>query len=80
MGDCRRCVLQAQLQEGANEALGEIIPDEAIDWHLVFVPLTVASFVLIWLFGWRLASMPDGLIASPPLGDLPACGQAGRGD
>ena len=71
-------MLQAQHEKGTNEALGGVILDEAIDWHLFFVPLTVASFVLIWLMGW--ASMPDGLSASRPLGDLPACGQAGRGD
>jgi hypothetical protein len=43
------------LQEEAQEAIVGIFLDEANDWLLVFVPLAVASFALIWLIGaWSL--------------------------
>jgi two-component system, OmpR family, sensor histidine kinase TctE len=40
------------LPEDATGALGGIVLDEARDWLLVFVPLAVASFALVWLIGW----------------------------
>ena len=40
------------LQENADGTLVGIVLDEALDWLLVFAPLAVVSFVLIWVIGW----------------------------
>src|SRR5918995_2530645 len=43
------------LAEDTIGALVGIVLDEAIDWLLVFAPLAVVSFVLIWVIGsWSL--------------------------
>ena len=39
-------------QQDARRALGMVFLDEALDWLLVFVPLAMASFALVWLIGW----------------------------
>ena len=39
-------------QQDARRALGRVFLDEALDWLLVFVPLAMASFALVWLIGW----------------------------
>jgi two-component system sensor histidine kinase QseC len=39
-------------QQDARRALGRVFLDEAFDWLLVFVPLAMASFALVWLIGW----------------------------
>ena len=40
------------LREDARQGLVGIFLDEARDWLLVFVPLAMASFALVWLIGW----------------------------
>ena len=40
------------LREDARQGLVWIFLEEARDWLLVFVPLAVASFALVWLIGW----------------------------
>ena len=43
---------EAMDQQDARRALGRVFLDEALDWLLVFVPLAMASFALVWLIGW----------------------------
>ena len=43
---------EAMDQQDARRALGMVFLDEALDWLLVFVPLAMASFALVWLIGW----------------------------
>jgi two-component system, OmpR family, sensor histidine kinase TctE len=40
------------LREDARQGLVGIFLEEARDWLLVFAPLAVASFALVWLIGW----------------------------
>jgi two-component system sensor histidine kinase QseC len=40
------------LREAARQGLVWIFLEEAGDWLLVFVPLAMASFALVWLIGW----------------------------
>ena len=40
------------LREDARQGLVWIFLEEARDWLLVFVPLAMASFALVWLIGW----------------------------
>ena len=40
------------LREDARQGLVRVFLEEARDWLLVFVPLAVATFALVWLIGW----------------------------
>jgi signal transduction histidine kinase len=40
------------LREHARQGLVWVFVEEARDWLLVFVPLAMASFALVWLIGW----------------------------
>ena len=40
------------LRKDARRAIIGIFLEEANDWLLVFVPLAMASFALVWLIGW----------------------------
>jgi two-component system sensor histidine kinase QseC len=40
------------LREDARQGLVRVFLEEARDWLLVFAPLAVATFALVWLIGW----------------------------
>ena len=40
------------LRKDAGRSLVGIFLEEANDWLMVFLPLAVASFTLVWLIGW----------------------------